>query len=77
MAFDHPFLRIFSDYSAAAESFALLPWKLERFIIIAFFFCQGHVILPDRKTFYATLLIRLVSIFNLFTCHAWCQKGSN
>ena len=76
MAFDHPFLRIFSDYSAAAESFALLAWKLERFILIAFFF-QGRVIIPDRKTFYAILLIRLVSIFNLFTCHAWCPKGSN
>ena len=37
MAFDHSFLRIFSDYSVAAESFALLPWKLERFITIAFF----------------------------------------
>ena len=62
MAFDHPFLRIFSDYSAAAESFALLAWKLERFIFIAFF-CQGHVIIPDRKTFYAILFA--LSLFSI------------
>ena len=30
-----------------------------------------------RKKDFACDSLRFVSIFNLFTCHAWCPKGSN
>ena len=76
MAFDHLFLRIFSDYSAVAKGFALLPWKLERFIIIAFFLsrpCDS----TRQKDFLCDSLCSPCLYFQFVYMSRMCRKGSN